>query len=145
MSLFGPVIDLISNVAGSYQARKKVAEEKAAEIEKAKIDIKLAKLRSKAEQVRSEQNNANNYDLQVLKNRNNSYMDEIMIGFVLVLVIINFIPYFQPYLKTGWESLNSAPMWFQFVVVGCFVSTLGLRSILFLFKRPDANAPNPKL
>lgn len=142
MSLFGPVIDLISNVAGSYQARKKVAEENAAKIEEAKIKIKLAKLKTKAEQVRSEQANANNYDLQVLKNRNNSYMDEIMIIFVLVLVIIHFIPYFQPYLKTGWTSLKSAPIWFQFVVVGCFVSTLGLRSILFLYKRPSS-APNP--
>jgi len=46
----------------------------------------------------------------------------------LGLFIANFIPQLQPYMANGWQTMGykGAPWYFEFVIVGIAVSTLGL-------------------
>ena len=70
------------------------------------------------------------YDTEALKASETSYIDEIMVLWVLAIVTLLFIPATAPTALAGFAALSQAPVWFQTIVVGCFIAKLGLR---FLF------------
>jgi len=72
-------------------------------------------------------NNDADYGLPVLKNRDKTIMDEVIILFFLGLFIGHFIPAMQPYMQKGWQAMeyNGAPWYFEFVIVGLPFQRLG--------------------
>jgi len=54
----------------------------------------------------------------------------------LGLFIANFIPQLQPYMANGWQTMGykGAPWYFEFVIVGIVVSTLGLMRLFRVFR-----------
>lgn len=119
-----PVADLV----GGYTARKQVAAEMAADVAKAENNVKIAEAEARAERARNREQNDTDYDLTVLHNRENSTTDDIIIYVFLGIFIAHFIPALQPYMHAGWVAMgyNGVPWWFELVLVGICVSTLGL-------------------
>ncbi|MDD9822301.1 MAG: hypothetical protein OXU98_05380 [Gammaproteobacteria bacterium] len=155
---------------GVYHGRKAAAEagaralqEKEMEVAAAKMEaraaVKIAKMERKAKHVQGTLDADSNYDLQVLKNRQGSVFDEVLIG---VFCFVFLVPFVAPFIDAmfraaacvlgecppadfsfgfaetiakGWAAHGyaRAPWWFEFAMVGILVSTLGLMRVLRLF------------
>ncbi|MEZ7277238.1 hypothetical protein [Pseudoalteromonas sp. 68 DY56-GL68] len=134
-TLIAFITDPIADLTGGYVERKRIAAEMAADVARAENNFKIAQFEAKAKRcMQAEQNDAD-YDLLVLKNRDKTFMDEIIILFFLGLFICHFIPAMQPYMQKGWQAMGykGAPWYFEFVIVGIAVSTLGLMRLFRAF------------
>ncbi len=103
---------------------------------KRKDELKAAKHNAEVERVKRGDVIERDYDLQALKNAQSSWIDEIMVLWVLAVISCLFIPTLAPVAIAGIAALAQMPYWFQLVVVGCFISKLGLR---FLFNKKASN------
>lgn len=139
MSIITAIISFFSapvaELVGGYREQKRIAAESAASIAQAKTQLKVAKLEAAAERERTQAQNDNDYDLAALNNRRSSYMDEIIIFTFLGLYIAHFIPQLQPYMSGGWSAMgyDGVPWYFEFIMVGISVSTLGLMRLFRAF------------
>tara|TARA_A100001515_G_scaffold97258_1_gene78152 strand:- start:144 stop:596 length:453 start_codon:yes stop_codon:yes gene_type:complete len=132
-NLLGNVIGAVSGFVEKDQAIKEIKEKSKRNIAQAQADLALAKLTAKTQSAKRQSENDHNYDMQVLKNRKETVMDEVIIlGFVIIL-ILTFIPSMQDTMKQGWDALMDTPWWFEFGIVGILVSTLGLKDVLRIF------------
>jgi len=129
------ITDPIADFTGGYVERKRIAAEMAADVARAENNFKIAQFNAKAKRcMQAEQNDAD-YDFLVLKNRDKTIMDEVIILFFLGLFVCHFIPAMQPYMHKGWQAMGyeGAPWYFEFVIVGIAVSTLGLMRLFRAF------------
>ena len=134
--MIGMIADLAGKVIGRYQARKAASaariEQKCADLEVARIEAEIRR------QERADTADAD-YDLQVLRNRERSRADEVLIGIFAGTFILPFIDALQATwsgrrlglaeaVAAGWRAhgYDGAPWWFEFAMVGILVSTLGL-------------------
>lgn len=125
----------LADVVGGWNERKNIAAKSTAEIAEAEVNLKVTKLVTKARQLEREAEMDFDYDTQVLKNRNNTFADELIIIIWFVVFIMHFIPGTQPYMNAGWVAMGyigGPAWWFEFGMVGILVSTLGLFRVLKL-------------
>ncbi|KZN31769.1 hypothetical protein N475_04740 [Pseudoalteromonas luteoviolacea DSM 6061] len=139
MSTLNAILSFITNpiadLTGSYRERKRIAMEMAAEVARAEHNFKIAQFNAQTQRcLQAEQNDAD-YDLLVLKRRDRTIMDEVIILFFLTLFVLHFIPVMQPYMADGWEAMgyNGVPWYVEFIMVGITVSTLGLMRLFRTF------------
>ncbi|MCL1072989.1 hypothetical protein [Shewanella dokdonensis] len=141
-SVFNFFTNPVADLVGGYTERKKIAAETAADEAKAKSALKIAKLNAQARKVELDaertaatEENDSSYDNQVLANRRDSYADEFIIAVFLGIFIAHFIPALQPYMHAGWVAMGytGIPWWYEFVIVGICVSTLGLMRLFRIF------------
>jgi len=134
-----PIIgSLVDSVVGyftmSKEAKNKIKSIKeTAKVNKVKRadDLIAAKEQAQIDKTIRNDNAETGYDLIALENAKVSFFDELMIGWVLCIITMIFIPSMQPYVINGFKALDEhVPTWFQLVFVGGFISKLGLR---FLF------------
>lgn len=133
--LLGFFSNPVADVVGGWNARKNIAAESTAKIAQAEVNLKVTKLLTKAKQLERESEMDFDYDTQVLKNRNNTFADELIIIIWFLVFIMHFVPITQPYMNAGWSAMGykSGPAWwFEFGMVGILVSTLGLFRVLKL-------------
>lgn len=95
-----------------------------------KHNLLMAKHNAKVARIERGDKAETDYDLIVLQNAASTIIDELMIAWVLVIVTLLFIPSTSAVAAAGFIALGNAPIWFQTVFVGAFISKLGLR---FLF------------
>ena len=142
--LFGKVTGSIS---AGYQAKKRTEQAKIegkvnqaiaeidgkTEITKANLALKLAKIEAKSRDLEREDNHIQDYDMQVLRNRERGYADEFIIFMFFFSYICHFLPWTQPYMATGWDAMgygDAPPWWLEFGMVLILVSTLGGMRVL---------------
>lgn len=135
--LLGFFTNPFADVIGGWQARKTIAAENAATIATAEVNLKVAKFNAKAQRLNNQATNDADYDMQVLRNRNESLMDNFVIITVFTIWLAHFIPITQPYMASGWKAMGyqGAPWWLEFLIVGIGVSTLGLMRLFRAFWR----------
>jgi uncharacterized ion transporter superfamily protein YfcC len=132
-NLIGSVVGTVGDVVKKDQAIKEIKEKGKLDIAQAKVNLDVAKLTAKIKQQETQAANDMTYDMQVLKNRRESLIDEfIIIGFFMIM-ILTFIPATQATMAAGWAALNDTAWWFEFGIVGILVSTLGLKDVLRIF------------
>ncbi|WP_435275708.1 hypothetical protein ACMAZF_01350 [Psychrobium sp. nBUS_13] len=124
--ILGFITNPFAELIGGWQARKTIAAQTASELAQAESNLKIAKVNAKIQRTKSQDESDISYDMQVLKNRALSYMDEVLIIFWLVVFVLHFIPEYAQTMQAGWVAINKAPWWFQFGMLGILVSTLGL-------------------
>lgn len=132
-NLLGGVVNTVGDVVKRDQQLKKIKQKGKQDIEQAKIDLDVAKLKGKIKQQQTQASNDMTYDMQVLKNRRESFIDEFIILGFFVIMILTFIPATQATMAAGWKALNDTAWWFEFGIVGILVSTLGLKDVLRIF------------
>jgi hypothetical protein len=141
--IIGALIGAISTGVSDWQKRKKATAKAKHEVKLAKLDAKKSRFEAEAKLEHKRLDQEADYDMQVLKNRENSFADEIIIAVWMVIFIAHFIPALQPYMAGGWKAMgyeNGPPWWFGFGMVGILVSTLGLMKMLRIwFGRFGAN------
>lgn len=132
-NLLGGVVNTVGDVVKKDQQIKEIKEKGKLDIQQAKIDLDVAKLKAQIKQQATQAHNDMTYDMQVLKNRRESILDDIIIVAFIILVILTFTPATQPTMAQGWKALNDTAWWFEFGIVGILVSTLGLKDVLRIF------------
>jgi len=132
-NLLGGVVNTVGDVVKKDQAIKEIRQKGKLSLEQAKIDLNVAKLKAKITQQETQAANDMTYDMQVLKNRRESLIDEFIILGFFVIMILTFIPATQATMAEGWRTLNNTAWWFEFGIVGILVSTLGLKDVLRIF------------
>jgi hypothetical protein len=132
-NLLGGVVNTVGDVVKRDQQIKKIKEKGKLDIQQAKVDLDLAKLKAQIKQQATQAHNDMTYDMQVLKNRRESFIDEFIILGFFVIMILTFIPATQATMAEGWKALNDTAWWFEFGIVGILVSTLGLKDVLRIF------------
>jgi uncharacterized ion transporter superfamily protein YfcC len=132
-NLLGGVVNTVGDVIKKDQAIKEIKQKGKVSIAQAKIDLAISKLQAQVKQQETQAANDMSYDMQVLKNRRESIIDDIIIVAFIILVILTFIPATQPTMAQGWKALNDTAWWFEFGIVGILVSTLGLKDVLRIF------------
>ncbi len=105
-SVFSLLTDPIADLTGGYRERKRIAAEMAADVARAENNFKIAQFNAKAKRLEQVEQNDADYDLLVLKNRDKTIMDEVIILFFLGLFICHFIPAMQPYMAEGWKAMG---------------------------------------
>ena len=131
------------------QQREKDARDKRRE--DLKLELEVANAHAKIRRMEFEAEKDYSYDMQVLKNRRNSWADELLIVFFVGGVIAHFYPPLQPYMAAGWAAMGyeDPPLWFELGILTIIVSTLGGMRILHLImggqllKRKHQTAPRP--
>jgi uncharacterized ion transporter superfamily protein YfcC len=132
-NLVGSVVGTVGDVVKKDQQIKEIKAKGKLSIEQAKIDLNVAKLTAQIKQQQAQAQNDMTYDMQVLKNRRESILDDIIVIAYIMIVILTFIPVTQATMAAGWEALNDTAWWFEFGIVGILVSTLGLKDVLRIF------------
>lgn len=122
-----PIIGNLVNKVGDYFNNKQEIKAKAQERADKLLD---AQHDAQVERIKRGDNATTDYDLLVLKQAEKTWIDEVMIIWVLAVVTALFIPALAPFAVAGFAALSGVPLWFQTVFVGAFISKLGLR---FLF------------
>ena len=131
--LVGSVVGTVGDVVKKDQAIKEIKEKGKLDIAQAKVNLDVAKLNAQIKQQQTQAANNMTYDMQVLKNRRESFIDEFIILGFFVIMILTFMPATQATMAEGWRALNNTAWWFEFGIVGILVSTLGLKDVLRIF------------
>jgi hypothetical protein len=126
MELLSPLTAIVNKV-GDYKIKK---QENKANVVRRTQELEEAKHVAKVDKVKRGDVAEADYDRIAQENARNSIVDELMILWTLTVVTLLFIPYTAPTAIAGFKALEEAPVWFQLIVVGGFISKLGLR---FLF------------
>ncbi len=95
----------------------------------ADTEVIVAKAKSKVTIAEKDAEAANDIDLITVKNKNNTWMDNIVVCTILSPFWLYPIPVMQPYVESWLEWLTGAPEWYQYAFYGVIVSELGLRRI----------------
>jgi len=137
--LIGSIAKPIINIFQTDSETKRIKIEGKHKIQQGKINLKISNINAKISKIKAtaketQTNSENNmtYDMQVLRNRNRTLMDEFLMIWAISLVTAHFIPGLQKHMALGWEAMgySSPPAWLNFIILGMFVSTLGLRGLL---------------
>ena len=137
-NFLGSIVNPVFGALKTSAEERKLKIEGKLSIQKAKIDYKVAKLESKSKAQGVKAENSISYDMQVLRNRSKTFMDELIIIAFMLLIIMHFIPGMQGYMRGGWEAMGygeKPPLWFEFAIIGILVSTLGLKGLFQEFIR----------
>ena len=151
----GVIANLAGNVIGKYQARKKAKQASAARIAEAETDLKVTKIEAEISRAKRMDSADADYDIQVLRNRERSWADEVLI---VIFMWIFILPFVDAVLATwtgetlglakavgaGWRAhgYDGAPWWFEFAMVGILISTLGLFRLFRLWTGRGAGKPD---
>ena len=152
MSWLSAVLNFFTNpladVIGGWNERKTLAAKNTQKLVEAEINCKVAKLEAAAKRYEIEATADQDYDMQVLRNRNNTLADELIIVIWFIVFLMHFVPVTQPHMAKGWAAMGyeSGPAWwFEFGMIGILVSTLGLMRVLRLMlgraREKQLNAP----
>jgi len=125
-TVFGPAIDAFNGWRDrKHELKLKKHELKMTEVE-AESRIKVA--HAEAAINRAAERQSANIDWEIMSIRNSGWRDEYLTIFTTVIVTMVFLPWTQPYMLDGFDSLNSTPTWFQVAIIIVFGSAFGVRA-----------------
>ena len=140
-NIFSPIA---TEIGGFFRDRQKLKAKKAerkdellvakhtsqVESVKRKDELIAAKHAAKVAKAKQRVVAVTDYDNLVVAESRNTIVDEVLIGWTLLIITCLFIPPLALYAQAGFTALGAAPTWFQLCVIGIYIRTLGLR---FLF------------
>jgi len=115
--------ELISPVVSLFGERGKAKhEEIKGEQEQTKLETEV-----EHEETLVETTGRDAYDLEALKQKGATFLDEYY-GYMWAMPIMaSFVPWLQQYVASGWVMLATVPVWYQAVLIGILASTFGMR------------------
>ena len=139
MPLNIPGLDVVKSVFGlgekwveGREKRKLQKDQQKFEIRELQHDLKKTQITADIDRTKSNDSKDFDYDQQVLRNRERSIIDEVLIIFFMAIFAMHFIPSLQTYMLKGWEAMEAAPFFFHFTIIGIVISTLGLMRLFRL-------------
>lgn len=121
-----PFTAIINGISGYFGRSQEIKENQNRRDDELAETLHLAEI----ERIKRGDETERDYDIMAMENAKASWIDEIMVLWILGIVTALFIPSLSAIAITGFNTLTLVPVWFQTVFVGCFIAKLGLR---FLF------------
>lgn len=119
--IVGKIVETLANMGNAYMEKKVVKAKGAIEIEKAKVEGKIKYAQTIAE-------SDSKYDQTALEGMAHSFKDELITIVWMAILVGAFLPWTQPYIKNGFEFLNtSTPWWFEYTLLGIVAASFGLK------------------
>jgi len=97
--------------------------------------VQAVKAEAKMEIIRAEAKAVVDADVASIRAQKYSVKDEILMFVLLGPFIGAFVPGLQPYVKEGFEVLESLPLWYQAAIIGIVITVFGLRFMVSQFWR----------
>lgn len=138
--LLAPISNMFTTIWGSFfdsPELRAIKEQGKLDLIKSRSDskIRLEEATTTAK-ITLKQNDAdaqNNIDLITVKNQRYTFKDDALVYTWLGIFICCFLPWTQPYVKTGFEFLKeSTPDYFQYILYAITISELGLRRMFMV-------------
>ena len=134
---------IIATLTG--QTVEAVLEYKAAKV-RLKADIVLEKLRGKAayeaaKTLRASESEGRDHEWELESIKNSGWKDEWVLIVLSIPMILVFIPWTQPTILAGFESLATTPIWYRTTVMTIYLATFGIR----LWRRDMNKAGAPSI
>lgn len=120
---------LTSTVSGWWQNKAVQANLR----NESNLRIQEAKTTAAIERIKSDTKLYADNDSKAIDGWKYSYIDEVLILSLVILVICTFVPSLQPFMERGIALLDNYPLWLQVIIGGTYISVLGLR---FIFLAP---------
>lgn len=121
-SIVGTLIGKVApEVAGYYRDRQKLKHERELEKLRGKIEYEKAKSR------RAELSEGYDADWETLSIQNSGWKDEATWVVLSIPMVAVFIPPLQPYVQNGFDTLQTLPEWYRWLVVMIYAATFGIR------------------
>lgn len=96
----------------------------------ASIEIEKLRLQAQIEKAKTLATVESDYDLEVLRQSQYTWSDEILVFCTVVLAASAFHPEYSDFALKGFKIWEQMPMWYQLVLAGIYIRVLGIR---FLF------------
>ena len=117
-TLIGGAISALSQLGKSWLETRKVKAEGKIAIATAEIQAKVVKIEKEA-----------SMDTISAEDMRYSYKDELWSIVFAAILIASFLPWTQPYVKTGFQFLKTeTPEWFEWAFLGIIAASFGLRT-----------------
>lgn len=108
----------VTKIAGTYlEGRQKKAQ--------AKADLEVAKIEAKSKAARA----GEKWEDKALGSAADSFKDEAWTICFIGIILASFYPPAQPYMKSGFEFLKTAPDFIQWGILASIGASFGIRSI----------------
>lgn len=146
MSWWNPITAVLETVGGWLQANEETKQVKAVarvDLAKAKSAFKIARVEAdtaievaRGAQASQLDGHVQEYDLEVLRNKRFTYVDDILVYSLIGGVVMHFVPYTQPFMRSGWVAMgypDGPAWWLEFSIIVAIVSTLGGMRVLKTF------------
>lgn len=105
-----------------YRQRKKELQH---ERELRKLEGKIAYEEAKTR--RAEKSEGYDADWETLSIQNSGWKDEATWVVLSIPMVAVFIPQLQPYVQNGFDTLQTLPEWYRWLVVMIYAATFGIR------------------
>lgn len=124
--LAAPFTSIVEGIGGYFSKGQEIKANR----EKRTDELEQTKHLAEIERIKRGDVAESDYDLMAMEASKATFIDEIMVLWMLAVVTALFIPTISATALLGFAALEQVPLWFQTVFVGCFIAKLGLR---FLF------------
>lgn len=116
-TIVSAVVGLASTLGKSWIEKKKIKAEGKIKITQAKVDARVKR-----------EENLHSLDQTAASDMKFSWKDEFWSIIFAAILVSCFLPWTQPYLKTGFIFMKTyTPWWFEYSLVGIIAATFGLR------------------
>lgn len=123
-SIVGGLLGKVAPKVADYYLQKADQKHK---IEMKKLEGKIAWEEAKTKRAADSEGFDHDWEIQSLNLHTKGWKDEFVLIVVSIPAIGVFIPMYEPYVKKGFESLGSTPLWYQILLSGVFFAIYGIR------------------
>lgn len=102
------------------------------ETKKTKTELKKAELVAESEFKQKKLSSDSDYDTAAINAQRYSWKDEFLTLTIVAPLVCTFLPWTQDYVLQGWDALDMAPLYYQVILCGVYVSVFGLKGWLKL-------------
>lgn len=95
------------------------------ELEKAKLEGRIAIIRARAEARAAKEAHTANWEMASLQN--SGWKDEFVLLLISIPVPLSFVPGMAPYIKAGFDVLATTPYWYMALVLAVYLAVYGIR------------------
>ena len=120
--MIGLIVSGLSKAVGGYFEHKSKQSVAKSQLKIAQIDAKVA-VQKKIVEGKVE------WESAMAKASEDSWKDEAWTICFIAIIVLSFIPYFQPHVAKGIEFLATFPEWLQWSVMASIGASFGLKSI----------------
>jgi len=120
-SLIGTALKGVMGYFNDKAAIKKAVLER-------KDELKKLELTAKLEGIKKAQ--FSDTELDITERKNAGWMDDFSFLVFMIPALLSFFPPAIPYVKQGFEALESMPQWYQYALGGMLVAVWGYRRLV---------------
>lgn len=117
--IISDIIKGVSDYANKRQEIKAAVRERKDVIKEKALDAKLEGIR-----------NGTEADIEMDKNRNSGWMDDVSFAVFLMPALLAFYPPAIPHIEAGFKALASMPLWYQYALGMMLVAVWGYRRLV---------------